>query len=112
MGAEPNVGQLWARLADHSRFWRQCRGTRPSIEPRLVIPDLILLLEAVMAGTGISVLPTYLCAEPLAVGRLVALWMTDPPVTNDLWVAYRARDRQRPEVIVARDALLNQQLCS
>jgi DNA-binding transcriptional LysR family regulator len=89
------------------RFWRQCFGTRPSIEPRQVIPDLIILAEAVVAGAGLSILPSYLCAAPIAAGQLRSLWAPDPPVTNDLWVAYRVRDRQRPEVTAARDALLN-----
>lgn len=88
------------------RFWRQCFGTRPRIEPRLVIPDLIVLAEAVTAGGGLSVLPTYLCAAPIAAGRLCCLWAPEPPVTNDLWVAYRHRDRQRPEVVAVRDTLL------
>lgn len=88
------------------RFWRQGFGTRPSIAPRLVIPDLILLAEAVTAGVGLSVLPSYLCVAPIAAGQLRCLWAPEPPVSNDLWVAYRLHDRQRPEVAAARDALL------
>lgn len=88
------------------RFWRQCFGTRPSIEPRLVAPDLIVLAEAVAAGVGLSVLPLYLCAAPITAELLHCLWEPKPAVTNDLWVAYRVRERHRPEVVAARDALL------
>ena len=94
------LGQAWVSDARDlpiiRRFWRQCFGTRPSIEPQLVIPDLVLLLEAVVGGAGLSVLPAYLCAAPLAAGRLLCVWAPVPPVTNELWVAYRVRDRQRP----------------
>lgn len=80
------------------RFWRQHLHRRPAITPRLIIPDLQLIAQAVAAGYGISVLPRYLCAEAIAAGRLVVLWAPEPPVTNDLWLAYRTRDRQRPFV--------------
>lgn len=104
------LGQPWVSygrdLPIIRRFWRQCFGTRPSIEPQLVVPDLTVLAEAVALAAGLSVLPTYLCASLLATGRLVCLWAPEPAVTNDLWLAYRVRDRQRPEVITARDALL------
>lgn len=42
-------------------------------------------------------------------GRIVAavsLWAPEPTVTNDIWLAYRVRDRQRPEAITARDAFV------
>ena len=104
------LGQPWVSygrdLPIIRRFWRQCFGTRPGISPRLMAPDLIVLAEAVAAGAGLSVLPSYLCATPAAAGQLRCLWRPEPPVTNDLWVAYRVRDRQRPEVALARDALL------
>jgi len=104
------LSQAWVSYARDlpiiRRFWRQCFGTHPSIEPQLIIPDLAMLAEAVAERAGLSVLPAYLCAAPLAAGRLICVWAPEPPVTNDLWVAYRVRDRQRPEVIAARDALL------
>lgn len=88
------------------RFWRQCFGSRPTITPNLIMPDLTVMAEAVAAGSGVSVLPMYLCRTLVAADRLRILWEPEPTVTNDLWLAYRARDRQRPEVATARDALL------
>lgn len=88
------------------RFWRQCFGSRPNITPNLIMPDLTVMAEAVAAGSGLSVLPMYLCRTLVAANRLRILWEPEPTVTNDLWLAYRARDRQRPEVATARDALL------
>ncbi|GAB4209101.1 MAG: hypothetical protein OHK0022_39610 [Roseiflexaceae bacterium] len=80
------------------RFWRQCFGQRPAIEPKLVIPDLTLIAQAVARDRAVSVLPAYLCAQALAAGRLQLLWEPPEPVTNELWLAYRAAERQRPEI--------------
>ncbi len=96
------LGQPWASygidLPIIRRFWRQCFGQRPAVEPALVIPDLTLIVRAVARGRAVSVLPAYLCAEALAAGHLLLLWDPPEPVTNELWLAYRAADRQRPEI--------------
>lgn len=83
------------------RFWRQLLTQRPAIEPVLVIPDLVVIAKAVTLGYGVSVLPDYLCAQAIRDGLLRAIWTPAPAVTNDLWLAYRVRDRQRPEVVEA-----------
>lgn len=80
------------------RFWRQCLGARPMIEPVAVIPDLLLLMQAVTLGYGVSVLPSYLCAGALADRQLVSIWDPPEPVTNDLLLAYRKSDRMRVEI--------------
>ncbi|NJM06416.1 LysR family transcriptional regulator [Candidatus Gracilibacteria bacterium] len=107
--AEWALSQPWVAYARDlpiiRRFWRQCFGARPTIEPHLIIPDLAVLAQTVSLGY-LSVLPAYLCAEQVLSGHLNCLWAPDPPVTNDLWLAYRTRDRQRPEVQRAVDALL------
>lgn len=90
------------------RFWRQCFGTRPDIVPRLVVPDLMVLADAVAGGAGVSVLPSYLCATLVTMRQMICLWAPEPPVTNSLWVTGRVRDRQRPEVVRVREALLSQ----
>jgi DNA-binding transcriptional LysR family regulator len=89
------------------RFWRQCFGSRPAIEPRLIVPDLTVLAEEVAQGGGLSVLPAYLCGALVAAEQLVILWAPEPTVSNDLWLAYRVRDRQRPEIGLVRDSLLS-----
>lgn len=83
------------------RFWRHCFAQRPAIEPTLVIPDLLLIAQAVAAGFGISVLPTYLCQSALDTGSLQIIWQPTQPITNDLWLAYRVADRQRPVILQA-----------
>lgn len=87
------------------RFWRHVFARRPAIEPVFVAPDLLVIMEAVIQGIGLSVLPAYLCETALAVGKLQAIWRPEPPVTNDLWLAYRVLDRQRPELVTALSVL-------
>jgi len=81
------------------RFWHIAFGRRPGIESRMVAPNLSLIKKAVELGWGISVLPYYLCRQSLDQGSLKILWQPKEPVLNDLWIATRKVDRNKPEII-------------
>ncbi|NUW40611.1 LysR family transcriptional regulator [Nonomuraea rhodomycinica] len=72
------------------RYWRTVFGRRPSADARMVIPDLRGVLNAVLAGMGCSVLPSYLCRAHLASGALVALAEPEVPPINTGYLAVRS----------------------
>ncbi|TGN18479.1 LysR family transcriptional regulator [Leptospira idonii] len=47
-------------LAIVRRFWKENFQKRPVLRPKLVLPNLKLILESLSVGNGISVLPKYL----------------------------------------------------
>ncbi|MCP9624807.1 LysR family transcriptional regulator [Nocardia otitidiscaviarum] len=71
------------------RYWRTVFDTRLTRTPSVVVPDLRGVLAAATAGAGITVLPTYLCANELADGRLHQLHNPAIPPINTLFVATR-----------------------
>lgn len=87
------------------RFWRELLTQRPALEPVLVIPDLEVIVKAVVLGYGVSVLPEYLCRPAIEDGQIQVIWTPVQGVSNTLWLAYCARDRQRQEVIEAMTGL-------
>jgi DNA-binding transcriptional LysR family regulator len=76
------------------RFWRVVFGRRLDIVPRLVLPDLRMIRQAIAAGFGFSVLPDYLCKAMVADHRLTLVLNPAAAVTNQLWLAYRKSERQ------------------
>jgi DNA-binding transcriptional LysR family regulator len=76
------------------RFWRVVFGRRLDIIPRLVLPDLCMIRQAIAAGFGFSVLPDYLCAQMVADHQLTLVLKPANAVTNQLWLAYRKSERQ------------------
>jgi DNA-binding transcriptional LysR family regulator len=61
-------------------------------QPRYVADDLVTLKFAVLAGTGICVLPDYLCSEELRDGRLVSVlpgWAPKPGVFHAVFPSRR-----------------------
>jgi DNA-binding transcriptional LysR family regulator len=87
------------------RYWRSVFGTRPSGSAALVVPDLRAVRTAAVAGLGITVLPSYLCAEDLDTGRLVALLEPELPPINTFHLVTRAGTAQLPHLAAVAGAL-------
>ncbi len=76
------------------RFWRVVFGRRINTNPKLIIPDLRLIRQAVEHGYGFSVLPDYLCQDWLETKRLTPILKPGKIVSNHIWLAYRKSERQ------------------
>ncbi len=87
------------------RYWRHVFGTRLEAEPALVIPDLRAVLAAVVAGAGISVLPSYLCTGELSSGTLQLLHTPEDAPINTIYLARRVGGPTRPDVDRVRTRL-------
>jgi DNA-binding transcriptional LysR family regulator len=87
------------------RWWRTVFDTRLTRTPSLVMADLRAVLNAVVAGAGVTVLPTYLCDRHLAAGELVTLLEPAVPPLNTLFLATRPQTAGRPEVHTVRRTL-------
>jgi DNA-binding transcriptional LysR family regulator len=88
------------------RYWRTVFNTRLTRTPDLVVPDLRGALTAALAGAGATVLPTYLCAEPLDTGDLVLLADPELPPLNTLFLT--PGPAPSPTAIMVRNHLLRE----
>lgn len=91
-------------LIDH--YWWSVFHTSPSTTPDVLVPDHRAVLAAVKASVGITVLPTYLCADDFANGTLVPLVKPEIPPITTTYLATREGDVAHPNVSAARSKLL------
>lgn len=87
------------------RYWRSVFDTRLTAAPAVVVPDLRGVLAAVRSSAGISVLPTYLCAEELARGDVVPLLEPEIPPINTFYLANRVGALGREHVALVHGHL-------
>jgi DNA-binding transcriptional LysR family regulator len=102
--------QPWAsyslELPITRRFWQNVLGRPFPGQPHLVAPDLRAVLRAVELGVGVSLLPTFVCAESLAEGRIVEPYPVSDLVPEEPWFACsRAGEATRPAVKALLDKL-------
>ena len=85
------VGKPWvafsAELPLTRRFWLSSLGRPFHADLRLVAPDLRVVAAAVASGLGISLLPSFACAEPLAAGSIVEVHPVADLIPAEPWFA-------------------------
>ncbi|MFG2207206.1 LysR family transcriptional regulator [Streptomyces sp. NPDC048638] len=91
-------------MIDH--YWWSVFHAPPATAPDVVVPDHRAVLAAVRASVGITVVPTYLCAEDFACGTLVPLLTPELPPITTMYLATREGDVARPHVSAAHGKLL------
>ncbi|OKH53196.1 LysR family transcriptional regulator [Calothrix sp. HK-06] len=87
------------------RFWRVVFGVRIDTNPRLVIPDLRAIRDAVSYGFGLSVLPDYLCRDWVDNKRLTLVLKPSKVVTNQIWLAFRKSEQQTQKIQILQKLL-------
>ncbi|MFD0696910.1 LysR family transcriptional regulator [Paenibacillus sp. GCM10027628] len=86
------------------RYWREHFQKRPRIQPAHVLPDLHSILKAVEHGAGISILPTYMLTNALRSNQIKIIGKA-LRVTNDLYLAYKLKNRNMPYLKTLIDAI-------
>lgn len=85
------------------RFWQDLTGSLQPTTVRLVAPDLRIVAAAVERGLGASLLPSHVCDDAIADGRLVEVRSIADVVPPEPWfLSLRANAQPHP----ARDALV------
>lgn len=87
------------------RFYRAHFDRRPDFVPSLIVPDLRAVVRALEVGHFVTVLPDYLCRTAIKTRRINLLWKPPAAPTNELWLAFRKTDLERPELVELERAL-------
>jgi DNA-binding transcriptional LysR family regulator len=87
------------------RFWRLVFGRRLDIAPTLVLPDLRMIRDSIVAGLGFSVLPDYLCKDLVTAQKLTLLLQPSTPIANQIWLTYRKSTRQSRQIVLLLELL-------
>jgi DNA-binding transcriptional LysR family regulator len=89
-----------------THYWSAVFDSRTSHVPAVVVPDLRAVLECVIAGVGMAVLPRYLCSEAMTRGRVSALLDPPLPPLRTYFLSVRAGTLALPNIARAHDHLL------
>ncbi|WP_018262671.1 substrate-binding domain-containing protein [Methylobacterium sp. WSM2598] len=87
-------------------FFAQVFDGLPDLQAVATAPDLRLLTGMAVAGVGWTVLPDYVCAEALALGRLTELPTAREGPDNALYLAWNPGALRQQRVVAVRDHLL------
>lgn len=80
-------------------------GVKTKIEPVLVVNDLEVACEAAVAGVGIVRVPSIVCRQAVAEGRLVVLFADETAMVRPVYAVYASRHYLPAKVRVFVDLL-------
>ncbi|MEU0599638.1 LysR family transcriptional regulator [Streptomyces sp. NPDC006393] len=89
-----------------SRYWASVFDSRPTVSGTVIAPDLRAVLACAVAGTGLAVLPRYLCASALERGDVVALHEPAVPPLRTYFLVVRTGTLAMPHIARAHEWLL------
>ncbi|MFF4270582.1 LysR family transcriptional regulator [Streptomyces sp. NPDC001536] len=89
-----------------SRYWASVFDSRPAAPGTVIVPDLRAALACAVAGAGLAVLPSYLCASALESGDVVALHHPAVPPLRTYFLVVRTGTLAMPHIARAHDWLL------
>ncbi|MDC7218145.1 MAG: LysR substrate-binding domain-containing protein, partial [Spirochaetales bacterium] len=71
------------------RFWKLNFKTHPDFRPNYIVPNIHSVVRGLSSGSGLAVLPDFLCREAIKQGNLRIIWSGKQPLTNTLFLASR-----------------------
>lgn len=77
------------------KYWKEFVKTSPQLIPVHVIPNLHLILSAIMEGEGISVLPTYMLNDNKGTAPKWRIVNEQMIVRNDLFVGFKCKHKHQ-----------------
>lgn len=71
------------------RFWKTNFNTLPDFRANYIVPNFKSIINSLGEGSGLAIVPDFLCKKEFENGALQLLWKGDPTTTNQLYFAYR-----------------------
>lgn len=85
--------QLWYSTAgdmEHLKnFWSRNFNEHPDFAPNYIVPNISSIIRCLSDNEGFSVVPDFLCREPLNTGKIELAWDGSNPWENTLFFGTR-----------------------
>ncbi len=104
--------QLWystaADMEHMKRFWHINFGSNLEFKPNFIVPNISSIIRCLGCGTGLSIVPDFLCREEINAGKLKLVWEGAPLIENTLYFGTRKKTIYAKEIAQIKDIFLRQ----
>ncbi|WP_298716742.1 LysR family transcriptional regulator [Chitinophaga sp.] len=103
--------QIWFSTAadmEHlKRFWQVNFNCNLEFKPNFIVPNISSIMRCLAGGTGLSVVPDFLCREEINAGKLKLVWEGDQSIENTLYFGTRKKTIYAKEIAQIKDIFLH-----
>lgn len=79
-------------------FWSLNFGKKPDFRPNYIVPNLNSIVRCLSGGTGLAVIPDFLCQNELDSGQIQLIWEGDKKLKNTLYFGTRKKTTHSDEI--------------
>lgn len=91
-----------------NRFWETNFGERTDFLPNYIVPNKFSIIRCLSMGTGLAILPEFLCEDYLNTKEIVKIWEGYTPLENMLYYAKRKQSLFMEEINYIEELLISE----
>lgn len=80
------------------QFWILNFGHKPDFRPNYIVPNLNSIVRCLKSGTGLAVVPDFLCKNEIENGEIQLIWEGDKILKNTLYFGCRKKTNYHNEI--------------
>ncbi|WP_430813730.1 LysR family transcriptional regulator [Carboxylicivirga sp. RSCT41] len=81
------------------RFWQLNFDQSPDFRQNYIVPNFNSIIRSLSRGSGLAIVPDFLCTEQLQSKQLQILWNGHRKITNQLYFAFRKNTIYKNEIL-------------
>lgn len=85
-------------MEDLFQFWVLNLGHKPDFRPNYIVPNLNSIIRCLKGGTGLAVVPNFLCKDELESGEIKLVWEGEKKLENTLYFGCRKNTNHVEEI--------------
>jgi len=80
------------------RFWQLNFGKHADFRPNYIVPNLNSIVRCLSGGTGLAIIPDFLCKREVDEGKVKVIWKGNSLLTNTLYFGCRKNTQYTAEI--------------
>jgi len=80
------------------QFWIMNFGHKPNFRPNYIVPNLNSIIRCLKGGTGLAVVPHFLCKNEIENGEIKLIWEGEKKLENILYFGCRKKTSYQSEI--------------
>lgn len=80
------------------QFWIMNFGHKPNFRPNYIVPNLNSIIRCLKGGTGLAVIPNFLCKNEIKSGEIKLIWEGEKKLENTLYFGCRKKTNYQSEI--------------
>ncbi|CEJ70236.1 DNA-binding transcriptional activator GcvA [Chryseobacterium oranimense G311] len=80
------------------QFWIMNFGHKPNFRPNYIVPNLNSIIRCLKGGTGLAVIPNFLCKNEIENGDVKMIWEGEKKLENTLYFGCRKKTNYQSEI--------------